>query len=215
MEQVYKCLDPSLTEIQMLKHLPHVKKKLESISIYDDDFTFYNSSKPLKKERILQCSECKNENVEYMFMDKVSGDYICLGPDNKGCGFVLNSSVLIPSYDVFEQEMEGLFSEQKRFESFMVGGSCALRKTNELVEKMMSQVGKEDQTTSDYYKDKQRSDVYETIDQTDIICSDVPLEVCEHVKFLFHEYRNKVTRIHKLRLVLSCLFYIAFNECNK
>ena len=103
------------------------------------------------------CSDCKNTNMDCMKRDDLSGDFICLGPDGKGCGLILDHSELIPpSSMVFEEENEdfvpGLFSNQKKFQSFMVGGSCELRKTNEMVEKMMSQVGKTDQTTSDFSK---------------------------------------------------------------
>ena len=92
---------------------------------------------------------------------------------------------------------------------FWKKGNTLLQRLNDSVEKHLSQMHKEDQITSDVFKDKQRVAVYALMDKVQEMCVEVNQEWTDEVKKLFHVYRSKMMRIHKRSLVICCLYYIA------
>jgi hypothetical protein len=75
----------------------------------------------------------------------------------------------------------------------------------------LNRYGREDTVTGDHYKDKQRKEAYSLLDQISIHTT-VPLDIINKVKLMFHHFRNKMYRIHKLEMALLCLFYIVINK---
>ena len=210
METIIQVINPLLTLQNVLDHVPHVESKLEKnpeeSPFLEFEFSYLNNL----NTPVLTCGDCKNTNTHTMITDPFSGDTICLGPDGKGCGLVLNSNELIPPYDnrnVTDQDY--LFSKQYKFVSFLTGGNSQLQRLNDSVEKHLSQMYKEDQITSDVFKDKQRVAVYALMDKVQEMCMEVDQEWTDEVKKLFHVYRSKMMRIHKRSLVICCLYYIA------
>ena len=143
-----------------------------------------------------------------MYQDDCSGDTVCLGQDGYGCGMVLSEHDMRVT-EVTNDHMNAMYSNQHHFQSYLSGHPGVLNKTNKLVEKRyLKDVTHENLTTSEYYKNDQRSNVYDTLDNMKIVCN-VEDDVVDRVKLMFNEYRSKMTRIHKLNLVLASLFYLA------
>ena len=142
--------------------------------------------------------------------DDVTGTCICLGRDGLGCGVVVQhnrllSTTLTPGDDnSFE-----LYSPQNQF-SVQPTRNSHFKRMNETFEKNLSRYGREDTITSDAYKDDQRKQVYSLLDHVQMYSS-LSLEEVNKVKLLFHEFRTKMYRIHKLETALCCLIYIVFN----
>jgi hypothetical protein len=64
--------------------------------------------------------------------------------------------------------------------------------------------------TSNQYKDKQRREAYSILDQVSIN-TDIDDETVNVVKLLFHHYRTRMYRFHKLEVALLALFYIGIH----
>ena len=75
------------------------------------------------------------------------------------------------------------------------------------IERDMVKYNRKDTLTSDLYKDKQCQEVYSLLDEV-ALHIDVNRDVVKTVKVLFHEYRSKMYRVHKLEVALTALFYI-------
>mmetsp|Transcript_22913 Transcript_22913/g.28797 ORF Transcript_22913/g.28797 Transcript_22913/m.28797 type:complete len:216 (+) Transcript_22913:166-813(+) len=214
MDSILFLLDTKLEEGKIQSHLPHVLKILKKA---DDTDPMCTHPTPPPMKRLIQCPDCRNTDKWYMLKDELTGDLVCLGAEGQGCGYVL-TELMLEVMSKQQQQSEDLnpqyYSKQSQFRSYMTGGSCELRKTNEIVERMLTSMNSTNQTTSDYFKDKQRTRVYEMIDDVSRLSGVVPPEECDEVKQLFNCYREKITRIHKLPLVLACLFYIVRNNIN-
>ena len=60
----------------------------------------------------------------------------------------------------------------------------------------------EDALTSDLYKDKQHQEVYSLLDKVALHIN-VHRDVVNNVKVLFHKYRSKMYRVHKLEIIIT------------
>ena len=67
--------------------------------------------------------------------------------------------------------------------------------------------GRDDTLTSDMYKDEQRKEVYALLDQVSIL-TNIDQAVIEHTKVMFHCFRARMYRIHKLHMAVCCLLYL-------
>ena len=153
--------------------------------------------------RWLMCMDCGTGEMEFI-RDDSSGDVIC-----PGCGRVQLDHFLVPDsseHQVVEAQAH-LYSEQKHFQSRLVYRGKEFKKVNHQMERRLNLLGKDYLTTSDFYRDCQRDQVYETLDS---VSGELGIDdsVTESVKLLFHKYRKEMIRIHKLPRVLCALFYL-------
>jgi hypothetical protein len=160
----------------------------------------------------MHCQVCGNRNETYTITDEYQGMIICLGTDGQGCGNVLQECLMkTSSTSTFEDNPFELFSPQAHFKSDLHSNQHKSFHINHLVEKNLSRFGREDTVTSDHYKDKQRTEAYSLLDQVSIH-TPTDMNTINQVKLLFHQYRTKMYRIHKLEVALLALFYIVLNH---
>ena len=67
--------------------------------------------------------------------------------------------------------------------------------------------GRDDTLTSDLYKDEQIREVYTLLDQVSIL-TNIDQQVIENTKVMFHSFRTRMYRIHKLHMAVCCLLYL-------
>ena len=155
------------------------------------------------------CEVCKNKNEGNVVHDKAQGIRICLGPDGMGCGAVL-------SENMFQNDRCDLILTPEMY-SDQHASTCGkiahrnYQKLNRMIEKNLSRYGKEDTVTSDMYKDEQRSRIYDLIDRVQRVC-DIDPVVCDEVKVFFHNFRERMYRIHDVNMLICCLFYMVMNK---
>ena len=179
---------------------------------------------PTEEERksSIKCSLCGNEEERNRVMDEGQGMRICLGPDSRGCGGVLEERLLRQEggnqdHSDFKDPFE-LFSSQAAFTSELVsstGNTSKYQKyqrLNRVIERDLCKYNREGVFTSEVYKDTQRKEIYSLLDQVSLSITIDPV-VVHTVKLLFHEYRSKMTRIHKREVAVFCLFFIALQVC--
>jgi hypothetical protein len=161
----------------------------------------------------IHCSLCRNHNEHNTVLDDVQGLMICLGRDGQGCGNVLVDNMMKEPYYVhnLEENPFELYSPQAQFKSELASSSNRSQRLNKMVETNLSRYGRDDTVTSDHYKDKQRSEAYSILDQV-LLNTTINPDVVNRVKLLFHQYRTKMYRIHKLEVALLALFYIVLND---
>ena len=161
---------------------------------------------------IMKCEECGNSDENNTIYDELTGTRICLGLDCMGCGVVLREQCMqapfVSSSD--EENIYELYSPQNSFVVETTRNNHFKRMT-QTIEKNLSRYGREDTVTSDAYKDDQRRQVYYLLDHVEFHTS-LDSDVINKVKMLFHEYRTKMYRIHKLETAVCCLIYIVINE---
>ena len=80
------------------------------------------------------------------------------------------------------------------------------KRLNMQVELHLVKYNRDDTMTSDMYKD-QSKDVYALLDEV-FIHTSVDMDTVNHVKVLFHEYRSKMYRVHKIEVAITALFYV-------
>jgi hypothetical protein len=161
----------------------------------------------------ITCSVCQNTNESYMIEDHTQGTLICIGSDGSGCGNLINENLLHPKYTDVADDFTPfeLFSPQAHFSSTLSSSKCGFQKLSKTVDSNLNRFGRDDTVTSDHYKDKQRKEAYGILDQI-MINTTTPHEIVNEVKVMFHHFRSKMYRIHKLEMALLCLFYIVFNH---
>jgi hypothetical protein len=131
---------------------------------------------------------------------------ICLGVDGCGCGMVIGSDNLEDSSS--QKYMNPYYSAQEHFASFLSNGKGKLKNVNLVVEKNLNKFDNEKMVTSDFFKNTQRNNVQETLENLRVILG-LSYDLIDEVKFLYSRYRENLSRIHKLNLVLACMFVIA------
>jgi hypothetical protein len=148
-----------------------------------------------------------------MIEDHAQGIMICIGDDGQGCGNIVSDNLLQPQYIDHIEDFNPfeVFSVQADFNSTISSTLCGFQKLSKTVDMNLNRYGREDTVTSDHYKDKQRKEAYSLLDQV-CIHTTVPHEIINKVKLMFHHFRNKMYRIHKLEMALLCLFYIVMHK---
>ena len=161
---------------------------------------------------LMNCSLCGNNDEACTITDETQGMIICLGFDGQGCGNVLHESMMKASYSIASEDNPfELFSPQADFKSELHSANHKSQRINQLVEMNLSRFGRDDTVTSDHYKDKQRTEAYSLLDQVSIH-TPTDMNTINQVKLLFHQYRTKMYRIHKLEVALLALFYIVLHH---
>jgi len=157
------------------------------------------------------CAVCSNTDERTIIVDEQQGFKICLGSDGQGCGGVVEENMLKDStylpFVMDDAPTHELFSPQYSLGSQWVQGHTLYKRLNVQIERDLVKYNREDTMTSDLYKDKQRQEVYSLLDEV-ALHIDVHRDVVNNVKVLFHEYRSKMYRVHKLEVALVALFYI-------
>lgn len=157
---------------------------------------------------IMQCEECGNTEEDNTVYDELTGTRICLGMDGLGCGVVLRDQYMqapfVSSSD--EENVYEMYSPQNTFTVETTRNSHFKRMTQN-IEKNLIRYGREDTVTSDAYKDDQRRQVYSLLDHVHLYTT-IDIDCINKVKMLFHEYRTKMYRIHKLETAVCCLIFI-------
>ena len=161
----------------------------------------------------ITCPVCQNTDEGLMITDVSQGILICIGNDGLGCGGVIQENRLDDDQATLENTQEDQYSAQAMFRSH-TKNSRKYQRLNNIVEKNLSRYLKDDMTTGDYYKDKQREEAYRILDVVGMMCQ-VDRDDVRSVKSMFHDLREKMTRVHKLNMLLCCLFYILMvPECS-
>jgi hypothetical protein len=165
-------------------------------------------TQPLKTG--VMCPICSNTNEKYMVQDHGHGDLICLGSDGQGCGGVVCE-------ELFEEQSSSSldspmdedrwFSPQYEFRSSLVGPSPKFKRVNNQIERQLTLYGKSDPDTTDYYKDQQRQEVYNLLEQIQMTAL-VDRDWIQRTKNLFHLFRTCMSRIHKVNVAVAALFYL-------
>jgi transcription initiation factor TFIIIB Brf1 subunit/transcription initiation factor TFIIB len=157
------------------------------------------------KTRAFRCDYCGNEDEGYVVRDDNQGTMICMGSDGLGCGCVITENTYYQEPEQLIQTSE-LYSDQDKFMTGKIRHRMYNR-LSKLVEKNLSRFGKENTVTCDYYKDEMRRKVYELVDEVQRMC-DVSSDVADSVKYMFHAFRDRMMRVHDLRMLVCCLFYL-------
>ena len=104
------------------------------------------------------------------------------------------------------------FSSHHQFRSYLSRQhTTPLRRVNAIVEKKVKNPTVLAQMTSDQYKDKQREYVYSLLNNMSEKTT-IDKDVIDRVKVLYHLYRNCMSRIHQLHIVLAGMFFIVLNN---
>jgi hypothetical protein len=159
------------------------------------------------------CQVCGNIDEQFTVTDDAQAMIICLGYDGRGCGNVLQESMMRApfTYTHHDENPFELFSPQADFKSELYSTNHKSQRINKMVEANLNRFGRDDTVTSDQYKDKQRKEAYSLLDQV-CINTDINVDLVNQVKMLFHHYRTRMYRIHKLEVALLALFYIVLNN---
>ena len=158
----------------------------------------------------MMCSICNNTDDRSMITDYSQGLLICLGTDGVGCGGVVTEN--IPVYSTqrdndFIDPYE-LFSSQAEFTSdWLTSTHQHGKRMNKLIEKNLHKYTEEHTVTSNTYKDTQRKDVYDLIDKLGEN-TNIGLDAVHALKLVFHEYRTRMNRIHKVEVAVAALYYL-------
>jgi len=158
--------------------------------------------------RAFACCVCGNTDVTCIITDDVQGIQVCGGTNMGGCGNVLNENMFGAQFSGLDFTCpEEQFSPQASFASEWHRGGQKYGRLNHAIERDLVRYGREDMITSDYYKDIQRKDAYDMIDQVGTsLCIDK--DVLDVTKLQFHTFRTKMHRIHNLNMVICCLLLL-------
>ena len=193
------------------QNLEDIKQHSDLVKTYlNDSNRLFNESLCVEEIKIEEpkCFMCGNTDENNMYQDDCSGDLICLGVDNYGCGNVIADRPL-RCCSTSDISMDPMYSSQYNFQSYFSDNPGLLNKTNNLVERKYLKEY-DNVTTSECYKNDQRTKVYDTLENIKVVCN-IDNDIVDRVKIMFNEYRNKMTRIHKLNMVLASLFYLNLN----
>ena len=155
--------------------------------------------------RKFRCEYCGNEDEGNVIRDDNQGTMICTGSDGAGCGCVVAESTYFQEPEQLIQTSE-LYSDQEKFMTRRIRHR-KYNRLSKLVEKNLSRFGKDDVVTCDFYKDEMRRKAYDLVDEVRRAC-DVSSEVADSVKVMFHAFRDRMMRVHDLKMLLCCLFYL-------
>lgn len=149
------------------------------------------------------CSNCNS-----LRMIEEHGDITC-----HDCGFVYLDHVLRDcSEHRFTDYNDHMYSEGHKFESNWINGKKNnLHKLSKLTDRKQTSISNDHLTTSDYYKDRQRDEVYSLLDNMKDVVS-IGDDIIDKAKEYYNIYRSHMVRIHKLPLVLASIIWIVMDE---
>ena len=152
--------------------------------------------------KLFSC-ECGNSNKEYTYNDEVQRILVCMQ-----CGFVLQTCLFYKESptSTIEYDSNELYSPQAQYMS-QWRKSNKYSRLNLAVERNLVKFGRDDTLTSDMYKDEQRKEVYDLLDQVSIL-THIDQTAIERTKVMFHCFRARMYRIHKLHMAVCCLLYL-------
>jgi hypothetical protein len=200
--------------IQFISPSINMEKVKQRADVIIEQLQRPECSLPSSEQKLLTCSLCGNTEQNNFIEDSHHGMIICHGKDNQGCGYVMLEQDFAPITGMENDFMDvnEEFSCNNQFSSTLCGGSNRMRKLNRKIETDLNKYRVEAVTTSDVYKDKQRRHAYNLLNQVQLH-TNVDADVINRVKHLFHQYRSKMIRIHKLELAILALFYIVMQDC--
>ena len=197
MENIRLFLCPEIPMEKIVERVQVVRKQLER-----DVDTGLVPMIPYYRQII--CPMCHNTDEGRMI--RAQGILICTGSDGLGCGAVIQENRLEEGSGYLVNDTEDQYSPQASFTSYTTG-SRSNQRLNNIVERNLSRYLKDDMTTGDQYKDKQRDEAYRILDIVWMTCQ-VDRDIVRSVKSMFHELRSRMVRVHKLNMLLCCLFHI-------
>ena len=153
-----------------------------------------------------KCEICRDTDEHTMILDDNQGTMICLGADGLGCGGVVLENRFTNTDTYWEGHPDEYYSPQAMFTSNTINDH-KFQRLNNMIEKNLSRYLKEDTVTGDQYKNFHRDEAYGILDQVGIMCQ-VDKDIIRNIKYMFHELRTRMSRIHKLEMALCCLFYL-------
>ena len=194
-EQLRELLCPEISMLDIMKRCDLIKEQLQRpVDVFVEEC--------IPKYKLFAC-ECGNTNEEYTHTDELQGLVVCTQ-----CGYVLQTSLFYkesPSSTI-ECETNELYSPQAQYTSLWKKSNKYSR-LNLAVERDLVKFGREDTLTSDLYKDEQRKEVYGLLDQVSIL-TNIDQSVIEQTKIMFHCFRTRMYRIHKLHMAVCCLLFL-------
>ena len=199
MEDIRLFLCPEIPMDKIVERVQVVRKQLER----DVDTGLVPM---IPDYRPIVCPLCHNTDEGRMIRDVSQGILICTGSDGLGCGAIIQENRLEEGSGYTVNDTEDQYSPQATFTSYTTG-SRSNQRLNNIVERNLSRYLKDDMTTGDQYKDKQRDEAYRILDIVWMTCQ-VDREIVRSVKSMFHELRSRMVRVHKLNMLLCCLFHI-------
>jgi len=219
-----------------VRELSTLLAKVQSVGIEakleGDDYTYVL---PERGAPQFKCDLCGNMNQGNFVGDKKSGDTICMGPDNQGCGNVVQDRKVHEGsmYRKFEGEEDrshhgpvpnNLYSPAHNMQTFITSGgpgsgtkdAGSLRRVSEMVEMNLSNMGEDkgDRRTRVGYKDQQKKKAFELMGH---VAANLDLHdmVVEKAKEIFAVYRNVREHVHDFQAVIAACMIGAYREVGK
>ena len=166
------------------------------------------------KYNYTSCLVCGNSDESNFVHDHSQGLVICQGV-GQGCGYVVMENTYGDQFMCHNtDEMfnpHELYSHSSAFPSTLARANNRMQRLNRHIEKNLNRYGRDDTVTSDAYKDAQRTEAYDMLENLKMY-EGVNHDTVDQVKDLFHLYRQKMYRIHKLEIALLALFYIVIHN---
>lgn len=206
MQHAINIINPKITKDKVMKHLPHVLQKLKEAITHQQN---KNVTEVQQTPKVM-CPLCQCTNS---FTKTAEGYTVCEGFERQGCGYVLQMQHLTIPYNTYELNddyQNNLYSTSFNFRSYLRTDNKKIKSLNIQVDRQARSLTSNSLVTSDVYKDKQRSLVFNLIDamNTQRI---ITMDQSHYLKRLFTVYRSKMERIHKRDLVLCCLLHIVLH----
>ncbi|ETV95467.1 hypothetical protein H310_10945 [Aphanomyces invadans] len=174
------------------------------------------------------CDVCGNTEQHNYITDYARGDTVCMGPDGKGCGNVVQDHIVHEgsAYRKFEGEEDKSHHGPAPNKLFSMGHnlrtmisqdgeqSANLRRASEFVEMNLSQMGKDERRTRIGYKDQMKQKACRLIDHTGANL-DLHEIVCNRAKKMFAEFRDLREHVHQFEAVVAGCIIDAYMTTGK
>ncbi|KAG9412441.1 hypothetical protein AC1031_015355 [Aphanomyces cochlioides] len=174
------------------------------------------------------CEVCGNTEQHNYITDYARGDTVCMGPDGKGCGNVVQDHIVHEgsAYRKFEGEEDKSHHGPAPNKLFSMGHnlrtmisqdgeqSANLRRASEFVEMNLSQMGKDERRTRIGYKDQMKQKACRLIDHTGANL-DLHEIVCNRAKKMFAEFRDLREHVHQFEAVVAGCIIDAYMTTGK
>ena len=162
---------------------------------------YYTKQKIMIQDKhSLYCSEC--EKLSEYYEDTQAGDIVC-----KECGLILNDHML-PNYSSDIYMTLTWYSKQDEMKSTLSGKGKLLHRLNNSVEENLNRYQKTNMVTGEYFKDEHRRVAYGLIEHISHKYS-ISLYFTQITKTIFNLYREKMSRLHRFKVIIVCCFMIA------
>eukprot|EP00753_Platysulcus_tardus_P012028 PLAT3333.4.p1 GENE.PLAT3333.4~~PLAT3333.4.p1 ORF type:complete len:404 (-),score=137.46 PLAT3333.4:938-2116(-) len=173
------------------------------------------------------CTTCGNNNQGDFIVDHHSGDVICLGVEQRGCGCVIIAHKVhegdwTRSFSEDEDKrqhgrpMDPLFSTSYNLRtSFGDGGAAkVLRKFQDKVEMDLSQMGKDERRTREGYKDQHKRAAFHLIQK---VSTNLNLHhrVMEEARRNFAAFRDEREHVHQYETVVAACIIVAYSAVRR